>query len=175
LLKHNPEQVADSLDYVLSLAKAGQAEMRALIFELRPESLEKEGLAAALEKQADALKARHEMEVVTTLCSEPKASLEVKEAVYRVAQEALHNIVKHARASNVEIRMECTPEQITLEITDDGVGFEARGDFPGHLGLRSMRERASSLGGTLEVDSSSGRGARIRARVPVRRVDIPHA
>ena len=179
LLKHNLEQVADSLDdsleYVLSLAKAGQAEMRALIFELRPESLEKEGLVAALEKQADALKTRHEMEVVTTLCSEPEASLEVKEAIYRVAQEALHNTVKHARASNVEIRMECTPDQITLKVSDDGVGFETRGDFPGHLGLRSMRERASRLGGTLEMDSGPGKGTRIRARVPVRQVDVPHA
>jgi PAS domain S-box-containing protein len=172
LLKRNPEQVADSLEYVLSLAKAGQAEMRALIFELRPESLEKEGLAAALEKQADALKARHEIEVVTTLCSEPEASPEVKEAIYRIGQEALHNTVKHARASNVEIRMECTPEQIILEMIDDGVGFEARGDFPGHLGLRSMRERASRLGGTLEVNSGLGKGTHIRAWVPVRRVDV---
>jgi signal transduction histidine kinase len=154
------------------LAKAGQAEMRALIFELRPESLEKEGLAAALEKQADALKARHEIEVVTTLCSEPEASPEVKEAIYRIGQEALHNTVKHARASNVEIRMECTPEQIILEMIDDGVGFEARGDFPGHLGLRSMRERASRLGGTLEVNSGLGKGTHIRAWVPVRRVDV---
>ena len=166
LLKRNPEQVADSLEYVLSLAKAGQAEMRALIFELRPESLEKEGLVAALEKQADALKARHGIDVVATLCSEPEASLELKEAVYRIAQEALHNTVKHARASNVEIKMECTREQITLEVSDDGVGFDARGDFPGHLGLRSMRERASRLGGALEVDSSSGKGTRLRARIP---------
>jgi signal transduction histidine kinase len=173
-LKRNPEQVADSLEYVLSLAKAGQAEMRALIFELRPESLEKEGLVAALEKQADALKARHGIDVVTTLCTEPEGSLEVKEAVYRIAQEALHNVVKHARASNVEMKMECTPEQIILEVSDEGVGFEARGDFPGHLGLRSMRERASHLGGALEVDSSPGKGTHICARIPVRGVDAAY-
>src|SRR5215203_5438912 len=167
LLERNPEQVADSLEYVLSLATAGQAEMRALIFELRPESLKKEGLVAALEKQADALKARHGIDVVAALCNEPDASLEVKEAVYRIAQEALHNTVKHARASNVEIKMECTPEQITLEITDDGAGFEAQGDFPGHLGLRSMRERALRLGGTLTVESTSGKGTRICAQVPI--------
>jgi signal transduction histidine kinase len=165
LLERNPEQVADSLEYVLSLATAGQAEMRALIFELRPESLKKEGLVAALEKQADALKARHGIDAVAALCNEPEASLEVKEAVYRIAQEALHNTVKHARASNVKIKMQCTPEQITLEITDDGTGFEAQGDFPGHLGLRSMRERAWRLGGTLEVDSTSGKGTRIRAQI----------
>jgi PAS domain S-box-containing protein len=175
LLERDLKQAADSLEYVLSLAKAGQSEMRALIFELRPESLEEEGLVAALQKQADALEARYEIKVVATLCSEPEASLEVKEAVYRITQEALHNTVKHARASNVEIKMECTPDQITLGITDDGVGFETRGDFPGHLGLRSMRERASRLGGTLEMDSDPGKGTRIRARVPVRQVDVPHA
>ena len=168
LLKRNPEQVADTLEYVLSLAKAGQAEMRALIFELRPESLEKEGLVIALEKQADALKSRHEIEVVTTLCSEPETSPEVKEAVYRIVQEALHNIVKHARASNVEIRMGCTLEQLTFEISDDGVGFDVRGDFPGHMGLRSMHERAARLGGMLEVSSSPGKGTCIRARIPIR-------
>src|SRR5215216_5492958 len=167
LLDKNPDRVADPLDYVLSLAEAGQAEMRALIFELRPESLKKEGLVAALEKQADALKARHGIDVVATLCNEPEAPLEVKEAVYRIAQEALHNIVKHARAGNVEIKMQCTPEQITLEIIDNGVGFEARGDFPGHLGLRSMRERALHLGGVLEVVSSPGKGTRICAQVPI--------
>jgi PAS domain S-box-containing protein len=166
LLKRDPEEVADPLDYVLSLAEAGLAEMRALIFELRPESLKTEGLVAALGKQTTALKARHEIEVEATLCEEPEASLEAKEAAYRIAQEALHNTVKHARANKVEIKMECDPAQITLELSDDGVGFDMRDDFPGHLGLRSMRERASRLGGTLEVETAPGRGTRIRARIP---------
>ncbi len=167
LLERDPAQATEPLEYVLSLAEAGLAEMRALIFELRPESLEKEGLAAALKKQAAALKARHEIEVEATLCEEPEASLEAKEAVYRIAQEALHNTVKHAHAANVQIKMECDSEWITLEVSDDGIGFDAQGDFPGHLGLRSMRERALRLGGTLEVDSTSGKGTRIYAQIPI--------
>jgi signal transduction histidine kinase len=167
LLDQNPQLVADPLDYVLSLSEAGLAEMRALIFELRPESLQTEGLVAALEKQAAALRARHEIEVEASLCDEPEASLEAKETVYRIAQEALHNTVKHARASSVKIAMRCTPEGLTLDISDDGVGFDPGGDFPGHLGLRSMRERAVRLGGTLEVESAPARGARIRARIPL--------
>jgi signal transduction histidine kinase len=166
LLKRDPEGVADPLDYVLSLAEAGLAEMRALIFELRPESLKTEGLVAALGKQTTALKARHEIEVEATLCEEPEASLEAKEAAYRIAQEALHNTVKHARATKVEIKMECDPAWITLRLSDDGAGFDMRDDFPGHLGLRSMRERASRMGGTLEVETAPGRGTRIRARIP---------
>jgi PAS domain S-box-containing protein len=167
LLERDPKQAADPLDYVLSLADAGLAEMRALIFELRPESLEQEGLVAALEKQAAALRARHEIEVESVLCEEPGASPEAKETVYRIAQEALHNIVRHAHASNVKIEMDCDPECIILEVSDDGVGFDAGGDYPGHLGLRSMRERASQLGGTLEVETEPGRGTRIHARIPI--------
>ncbi len=167
LLERDPKQAADPLDYVLSLADAGLAEMRALIFELRPESLEKEGLVAALEKQAAALRARHEIEVESVLCDEPGASPDAKETVYRIAQEALHNIVRHAHASNVKIEMDYDPECIILEVSDDGVGFDAGGDYPGHLGLRSMRERASHLGGTLEVETEPGRGTRIHARIPI--------
>ena len=99
--------MAEPLDYVLSLAEAGLAEMRALIFELRPESLETEGLVAALEKQAAALRARHGIAVDAELCDEPDVPLEVKEALYRIAQEALHNTVKHARASRVDLRLTC--------------------------------------------------------------------
>jgi signal transduction histidine kinase len=142
--------------------------MKALIFELRPESLEKEGLVAALEKQAAALRARREIEVEADLCDEPDVPLEVKEDIYRIAQEVLHNTVKHARASKVGISMRCSPEHITLDILDDGIGFDARGEFPGHLGLRSMRERAGRLGGTLEVDSAPEEGTRVRASIPIR-------
>ena len=166
-LDDDPAEVAEPLDYVLSLAEAGITEMRALIFELRPESLESEGVIAALEKQAAALEARHKIEVEADLCDEPQAPLEAKEAVYRIAQEALHNIVKHARASSVEIKMRADRRFVTLKICDNGVGFDAKGEFPGHLGLRSMRERASRLGGTLEVEAIVDRGTQICARIPV--------
>jgi signal transduction histidine kinase len=166
LIERDPDRAAGPLDYVLSLTEAGLAEMRALIFELRPESLEKEGLVAALEKQAAALRARHEIRTEVDLCDEPETSLEVKEAIYRIAQEALHNTVKHARASAVRIKMRCAPGRIDFEIADDGVGFDPEGDFPGHLGLRSMHERASRLGGTLTIQGSPGAGTRICARIP---------
>jgi signal transduction histidine kinase len=161
-----PERVAEWLDYVLSLAGAGLAEMRALIFELRPESLKIEGLVAALEKQAAALEARHEIPVHTTLGPEPDLPLEAKEALYRIAQEALHNTVKHAHASEAELKLEHGTEGTTLEVSDDGVGFDPEASFPGHLGLKSMRERAARVGGKLRVRSATGEGASIRVRIP---------
>ena len=93
----------------------------------------------------------------------------VETAVYRIAQESLHNIVKHARASTVALRL-CAPTPQTpvlaLDIHDDGVGFDPTGAFPGHLGLRSMRERAARLGGTLTIDSAPGKGTQIQVRAP---------
>ena len=118
------------------------------------------------------MRARHEIEVEVALCEEPEASLEVNEAIYRIAQEALHNTVRHARANNVTIKMVCEGGRILkLEVSDDGVGFETGGEFPGHLGLRSMRERAQRLGGTLTVESDPGKGTTVRAHVPLRPAD----
>ncbi len=171
LLERDPARVIEPLEYVRSLAEAGLAEMRALIFELRPESLENEGLVAALEKQAAALRARHEIEVRTALCEEPDGPLWVKDALYRIAQEALHNTVKHARAEDVGLLLKQESERIVLEVRDDGIGFDPSRSFPGHLGLESMRERAERLGGTLEVRSRPGKGTRVMVRIPTRRAE----
>jgi signal transduction histidine kinase len=161
----NPEGATEPLEYAVTLAEAGMTEMRALIFEPRPESLEKEGLVAALEKQAAAVQARHGIRVETSFGEEPEAPLETKESIYRIAQEALHNTVKRFRAANVKINLGPAFEGIALEVSDDGDGFNARGDFPGHLGLKSMRERVSRQGGTLEIVRGAGKGTEIFARV----------
>ena len=105
-LKRDPAKLAEPLDYILSLAEAGLSEMRALIFELRPESLQNEGLVAALTKQSDALRARYKLDVVTHFNPEPDISLEAKEALYRITQEAMHNVAKHARATRIELILE---------------------------------------------------------------------
>jgi signal transduction histidine kinase len=166
LLDRDPPGAAGPLDYVRGLAEAGLAEMRALIFELRPESLEVEGLVAALAKQAAAARARHELQVEADLGDEPALPPAAKEALYRIAQEALHNVVKHAGARRVTLRLASEGDDVVLEVGDDGVGFAADGAFPGHLGLRSMRERAERVGGTLGIESAPGRGTTVRARVP---------
>ena len=165
LLDRAPGQAAEPIDYVLSLAEAGLAEARALIFDLRPESLETEGLVAALTKQAAPLSARHGIEVHTNLCDEPELPLDSKEALYRIAQEAMHNTVKHAQASRVDVRLAHQVGTVMLEVCDDGKGFDPTGSLPGHLGLRSMRERATQLGGRLEIESAPGRGTCVRAAI----------
>jgi PAS domain S-box-containing protein len=161
------EKVLEALNYVISLTTAGITEMRALIFELRPESLEMEGLVEALTKQVKALRARHGIEVDLYLCSEPEVPYAVKEVLYRIAQEALQNAVKHARASRLELHLENQAGCLSLKVRDNGIGFNPQGTFPGHLGLRSMHERALSVGGTLNLTSEIDYGTQVVATIPV--------
>lgn len=166
-LGSEPEQVTASLEYVIGLAEAGLAEMRALIFELRPESLATEGLVAALVKQVAVLRARYKLIVEADLQATGELSLEMQQTLYRVAQEALHNIVKHARARVVTLQLMRQEGDVILEIGDDGRGFDVSRAFPGHLGLHSMQERIAKLSGALSIESAPGQGTSIHVRLPL--------
>jgi PAS domain S-box-containing protein len=168
LLERDPKKASEPVDYVLSLAEAGLAEMRALIFELRPESLESEGLTAAIRKQAEAVQARHGISIEFRSSNEPDLPLATKEAAYRITQEALTNVIKHSQATEVRVTLASDGEGLELEVADNGAGFDATGDFPGHLGLHSMKERAEKSGGRLEICSEPGAGTRVIATFAVR-------
>ncbi len=126
-----------------------------------------EGLVVALTKQTAALRARYGVEVVLSVCDEPEVSLNIKEAMYRIAQEALHNAIKHARPTRIEVNLFLEEDTLALDVCDAGIGFNARAVFPGHLGLRSMQERAVGTHGTLVINSEMGRGTEIHARIPI--------
>ncbi len=165
-LESDPGEAIAPLEYVITLAEVGLAEMRALIFELRPESLATEGAIAALTKQVAILRTRYKLSVDAQLGEEPALSLERKQALYRIAQEALHNIVKHARASTVLLRLNRQDGKLILEVCDDGKGFDPTGTFPGHLGLHSIQERAAWLGGTCSIESAPAQGTCLRVHIP---------
>jgi signal transduction histidine kinase len=167
-IESDPGEAIAPLEYVISLAEAGLAEMRALIFELRPESLASEGLITALTKQVAVLRTRYKLTVDAQLGEEPALSLERKHALYRIAREALHNIVKHAHASTVLLRLDRQDDELVLEVRDDGRGFDPAGPFPGHLGLHSIQERAARLGGTCSLESAPAQGTSLRVRIPAR-------
>ena len=166
-----PNRVADTLDQVAALAKAGLTEMRALIFELRPESLEQDGLVAALTRQAEALQARYETEIRVIPADEPPLTTARREALYRIAQEALTNAVKHTQATAIVLEMRNTGPHFELTVRDNGAGFDPGGTFPGHLGLRSMKERAERVGGSLTIESVRGaeqeHGTTVRVQMPL--------
>jgi PAS domain S-box-containing protein len=167
LLAKDPAQVQEPLEYVLRLSEAALAEMRALIFELRPEALEREGLSGALKHHTAVLRTRYGIAVEESLTGEPVMSWESKQALYRIAQEALHNAGRHARATQVRIVLSQDDSRVRLEVHDNGVGFDSGTAFPGHFGLNTMRERAAELGGRLDIESRPGVGTTVRAMVPV--------
>ena len=163
----NPKQAEHAVKYSLDLSEIALAEMRALIFELRPESLREDGLLVAFRKQAAALMARNKIELKLTLDElEPPISMAAKEALYRIGLEALQNAIRHAVAQSIELKVSCTDHQVTVEIIDNGKGFDVQGSFPGHLGLRSMRERAEQCGGTLVIASELDKGTQVRVTLP---------
>jgi signal transduction histidine kinase len=162
--------VGEELSEIGQLTRGALAEMRALIFELRPGALAEEGLVAALTKQASALSAREGLVIAV---NGPDAHLplgpEVEEQLYRLGQEALANVVKHARASNATVRIAVNDDTVLMEVSDDGRGFDPAAVGRDHFGLRSMRGRAADLGGRLKVTSTPGRGTVLRVEVPAQR------
>jgi len=165
-LEEDVEAVRRGLAGVIELSEAALAEMRALIFELRPEALAEVGLMGALHRQLDGLELRHELRAVRRLGQEPDMPFTTKQVVLRVAQEALHNVVKHASATTVTVSARHENQVLHLEVADDGVGFDTQVAYPGHLGLTSMHERITALGGTLSISSTLGVGTSVNVRVP---------
>lgn len=156
-----------SVQQLSDLTRGALAEMRTLLFELRPGALREEGLIAAMRKQAAALQAREGLTVTVQAPPERiRLATETEEQLYRLVQEALHNVVKHARAGRISIILSEDVDLVTLEIADDGIGFDPAVKRPGHMGLRTMVERADQIGGFLDIISSPGEGTTIRATVP---------
>jgi signal transduction histidine kinase len=166
MLAQDPASVADPLDYIHVLAEAAMMELRAIIFRLRPDAIANEGLLAGISRQAASVGARHGIRVDVEIDDEPEMRLDAKEAAYRVAQEAMNNAVKHAQAATIIVRLLGTGDAFILEVTDSGVGFDTGAPRNGHLGLRSMEERAAAVGGELDVESEKGKGTRVRLRIP---------
>ncbi|SNS38260.1 Histidine kinase-, DNA gyrase B-, and HSP90-like ATPase [Geodermatophilus pulveris] len=162
--------LGERLGNLRALTQGALAEMRALIFELRPEALREEGLAAAIRKQAEGVSARTEIRVEVRAPKRPiPLPGDVEEQVYRLVQEALANVAKHsgARSAVVQLRRRNSGQELLVDVTDDGVGFDASTPQPGHLGLRTMAQRMEQLGGSLVVDTGPGRGTRVSAVIPL--------
>jgi signal transduction histidine kinase len=153
--------------YALDLADAAFTQMRALIFEMRADCLNEEGILRGLRRQSEAIIARHRSEFGTDLKihiaeNEPLMASALREAMYRIAVEAMQNAGKHARATNIAVDLSGDGDVVTMTVRDDGRGFDVDATYHGHLGMKSMRERAELAGATLHVESTPGRGTVIR-------------
>jgi two-component system nitrate/nitrite sensor histidine kinase NarX len=159
--KRNPEEGFQNLEELRQLTRGALAEMRTMLLEMRPESMERADLKALLTQLADAFIGRVRVPVSLVMQGDCEMTHEVKLVFYRVAQEALNNIAKHSGARQVDIRLECQPGQMNLLIKDDGLGFDPDALPPGHRGIAIMRERASSIGANLKIESQVGLGTTI--------------
>jgi signal transduction histidine kinase len=169
LWERKPEKAALLVTRCQEMAAEALADMRSLIFELRPAALQEKGLAAALTNHVNLFRRRQGIDVSLTLEGEDRLAPELEFCLYRVAQEALNNAAKHARASHVRMIYTADPHGALLVVEDDGVGFDTTGRS-GHqsFGMIGMRERLAEVGGALLVQSAPGHGTRLEARVPVR-------
>jgi signal transduction histidine kinase len=165
----DPEATARHVQAASALVEATFRELRTLIFELRPPALEVDGLAETVRKHLDVVGRAHGLTVRVTTTCDRRLPAEVEGAVYRIVQEAMNNVVRHARASTVDVRLSVDDRLAVVEIADDGIGFdpEARTIRSRHLGLTSMRERAQAAGGTCTIASSPGAGTTVRVEVPL--------
>jgi len=177
LLDRDPPRAAAQLDHLQELAQRALVEMRGLIQQLHPRSIAEEGLAAGLHRLATERQSGDGLNVELQVHGERRLPANIEEGLFRIAQEALNNIVKHAHTDRAVITLDLEDgNRVLMDIVDYGAGFDPTQvqSSPGHLGLTSMAERIQALGGTLIVDSKPGKGTRIRVELVVVQ-EVDHA
>ncbi len=161
LIDRDPGAARERLEQLRELQREALAEMRALIAELRPGELERDGLVAALRAHANAVQGRVGLPIVVAADLPERLPAIVEEALYRIAQEALHNVVKHAVANEARVELDWDGGGVRLLVTDDGVGFDPTTVPHHHLGLTGMAARAQRIGARFACRSERNRGTAI--------------
>jgi nitrate/nitrite-specific signal transduction histidine kinase len=159
--KRNPDEGLQNLEEVRQLTRGALAEMRTMLLEMRPESLERTDIKSLLKQLADAFIGRVRVPLNLEITGDCELTHDVKIVFYRIAQEALNNIAKHSGARQVEVHLECQLGHMKLCIKDDGLGFEPKAIPADHMGIAIMRERASSIGACLKIESQLGQGTAV--------------
>lgn len=168
LVDRDPSRAKGELQQVAALAAEAADELRAAVVELRPAALDEDGLVATLRTQIQVLDRAHTARVTFDSCGVRALPAAQEDALLRVAQEALHNALRHADAEHVDVTLARRAGGAVLRVTDDGSGFDPQQTRRAgrHLGLVSMRDRASGVGGGLTVESAPGKGTTIEMEVP---------
>ena len=167
LVERDPVRAIAEIDSVAALAGQAHAELRAVIDGLAPPDLAASGLVGSLRSYAVLVGRTYGKQVRVQATDLPELGEPLQTAVYRIAQEAVSNALRHSGSPQVTVRLTARRRGVLLEVADDGSGFDPASAHQG-VGLASMRERASSVGGTLSVISLPGEGTTVRLAVPVR-------
>lgn len=163
LWKKNPQEAERRLEELRQLTRGALAEMRTLLMELRPTALMESEIEELFHQLSDAFVGRTRIPVTAEIQQECNLQPDVKIALYRIAQESLNNVAKHARATQVYLELSCESECTILKIRDNGRGFDPKTIPPDHLGVSIMKERADSIGATLLIRSEINQGTEITA------------
>jgi two-component system nitrate/nitrite sensor histidine kinase NarX len=158
----DPEQGRRGLEELRCLTRGAAAEMRTLLVELRPAALTEKPLGELLRHLTEAVAGRTRVPVELRVEGDSILRPDVQIALYRITQEALNNVAKHAAASAVTVELACRPDRTMLQIHDNGSGFQASDLAPDRFGLEIMRERAHGIGAVIKIESQPGKGTRIR-------------
>jgi two-component system nitrate/nitrite sensor histidine kinase NarX len=164
LWDRDQQEARRSLEDLRRLTRGAMAELRAMLAELRPSTLVDAELGDLLRLLASGFTGRTNIPAKVTVAGETILPSEVQVALYRICQEALNNIAKHAEASNVDIKAQYEGTTMELSIHDDGIGFNPGQAGPGHYGLNMMRERVEAVGASLSVASQPGQGTQLTIR-----------
>ena len=156
--ERNPEEGKARLEQIRQLTRGALAEMRTLLLELRPATLTETNLTDLIRQLCLAFTGRTQIQVDVSVEGEFVLPPDVQVAFYRIAQELLNNVAKHAQASRVTVRLTEVAGQVLLRVSDDGKGFDLQSMSSGHMGLGIIRERATAIGATMDVDSRPGGG-----------------
>jgi signal transduction histidine kinase len=162
-IDREPAQVREQLQELQKLNRRAMNEMRMMLYELQPEALQKMHLRELIQTAVDAAVAASPAKFDVQLHSEAEPPADVRIGFYRIAQEALNNVVKHSQAAHVQVELDCpASDRCLLRIADDGAGM-ALNSKPGHFGIENMRKRAASIGAAIDIQSAAGKGAEITA------------
>ena len=167
LLDQDPARVGVELEKLQTLAKSALAEIRSLIFELRPTAVTELGLVPALRQLVMTLERQYDLKVDLRASGEPHLSELEAQRLFRISQEALNNVVKYARTDKASLAIRFNNGRVLLQVEDQGIGFdpETSNTTQDHIGLASMQERVDAMGGTLTIDSQPSQGTRVTVEV----------
>jgi signal transduction histidine kinase len=168
LLERDPERAAGQLDHIQVLAKNALSEMRALIQQLHPHSIDDEGLIPGLRRLVAERQANHGLNVVLKISGDRHLPVNIENELFNIAKEGLSNIIKHAQTDQAALTLLLEDgNRVSMCIEDAGIGFDTTKlkASPGHLGLTSMSERVQALGGSLTIETQPGKGTRVRVEI----------
>ena len=165
----DPQAAKDQIEDLRDLARSAVQEMRALIFELRPAELESDGLVPTLQKHVDVRRRVTRKEIDLREDGYERQPPAVEKELFRIAQEALNNAIKHSQAGRIEIELTLREGRLKLVVSDNGVGFDPSDQQirARRLGITAMKERAEQIGGEFRIESTVGRGTRVVLEAPV--------